>query len=75
MFTLQLACSCHVDLIPGNLPLFVASCDCDLDHPHLNPYNGIPVSHITSIDGLDIVADNMMMETEGMELCANTTWQ
>jgi hypothetical protein len=75
MFSLQLVCSCRVDLIPGNLPLFVASCDCDMDHPCLNPYNGVQVSHIKCIDDLDIVADSMMMETEGRELCDNTVWQ
>lgn len=75
MFRVELKCSCHVDLIPGNLPAFVISDECEKDHSHLNPYADANVKYIKNLSELDIAADSLMLQTEDCEFMEGLVWQ
>jgi hypothetical protein len=67
-FRIRLYCSCHLDLIPGHLPIFIMSESCTArGHPLLNPYIGHGIRSIEHLGDLDLMADNMMEEFEYRE--------
>lgn len=74
MFRIELKCSCHVDLIPGNLPVFVMSEECGKEHLQLNPYADAPIKYIKNLSKLDIAADSIMMQTEELEYMEGLIW-
>lgn len=75
MFRVELRCSCYVDLIPGNIPVFVQACGCLLEHSMLCPYMDMGIKCIKHIGDLDIAADTLMMQTEEYENFEGLVWQ
>lgn len=75
MFRVELKCSCHVDLIPGNLPVFIMAEGCTQKHMHLNPYADASIKQIKNLSELDVAADHLMMDTENYELMDGLVWQ
>jgi len=69
MFRIQLLCSCSVELIPGNLPLFMASGSCNVEHSRLNPYIGSVVRNVQNVGNMDVLVDSLMSpEYEGEDI-------